>query len=168
MLSQEYLYKWEAHCCTSMRRIEGFPFLQGLEGRKAQPYKWGAPRTDLQIGGVLQYFKNFKKEALEKGYLHKIVRNLLSVSRRNLRQICRNAPPCPSFPWSFRKHQGKPQKHQGFSHRANPWKPCKIGRKHSKTPRKFPGRKRPRKQKHQGKEGQGIAKTPFSGCLGTS
>ena len=26
----------------------------------------------------------------------------------------RNALPCPSFPWSFRKYQGKPQKHQGF------------------------------------------------------
>ena len=63
--------------------------------------------------------------------------------------------PCPSFPWSFRKHQGKPQKHQGFFHCANPQKPCKINRKHSKRPRKFPGTKTSRKQKHQGKEGQG-------------
>ena len=28
--------------------------------------------------------------------------------------------PCPSFPWSFRRDQGKPQKHQGFSYLANP------------------------------------------------
>ena len=27
---------------------------------------------------------------------------------------------CPSFPWSFRKYQGKPQKRQGFPHLANP------------------------------------------------
>ena len=42
-----------------------------------------------------------------------------------------------------------------FSRRANLQKPCKTSRKHSKRPRKFPGRKTVRKQKHQGKEGQG-------------
>ena len=61
----------------------------------------------------------------------------------------KNKIPCPSLPWSFRKHQGKLQKHQGFL------KPCKTSRKHSKRPRKFPGTKTPRKQKHQGKEEQG-------------
>ena len=32
------------------------------------------------------------------------------------------AIPCPSFPWSFRKYQGKPQKHQGFFSPCEPLK----------------------------------------------
>ena len=59
-----------------------------------------------------------------------------------------------SFPCSFRKHQPKPQKQQGFFSPSKPLKPCKISKKHSKTPRKFPGRKTSRKHNHQGKEGQ--------------
>ena len=65
--------------------------------------------------------------------------------------------PCPSSPWPFRKHQGNPENTKDFSYHANPRKPCKTSRKHSKRPRKFPGRKTPRKQKHQGKEGHGLA-----------
>ena len=49
------------------------------------------------------------------------------------------------------------QNTKDFSHRANPQKPCKTSRKHSKRPRKFPRTKTPRKQKHQGKEGQSIS-----------
>ena len=46
-------------------------------------------------------------------------------------------PPCPSFPWSFWKYQGKPQKHQGFISPREPLKPWKISRKHPKRPRNF-------------------------------
>ena len=53
--------------------------------------------------------------------------------------------PSPFFPWFFRKHHKENIKNtKDFSHRANPQKSCKISRKHSKRPRKFPGRK------HQG------------------
>ena len=58
------LYKWEAYCTAKKRRAAvqngrctaGFPFLQGLEARKAQQYKWGVYcRTNW---GVLQYFSD--------------------------------------------------------------------------------------------------------------
>ena len=45
-----------------------------------------------------------------------------------------------------------------FSHSENPQKSCKTSREHSTRPRKFSGRKRPRKQKHQGKEGDGHSR----------
>ena len=48
-----------------------------------------------------------------------------SVSKKNL--------PCPSFPWSFRKYQGKPQKHQGF---LSPHEPLKTLENKQKTPKK--------------------------------
>ena len=57
------------------------------------------------------------------------------------------------------------QNTKDFSPRANPQKPCKTSRKHSKRPRKFPGRKTPRKRKHQGKEGQGRGIVKISGFL---
>ena len=41
--------------------------------------------------------------------------------------------PCPSFPWSFRKYQGKPQKNQGFS---SPCEPLKILENKQKTLKK--------------------------------
>ena len=40
-------YKWEVYCSTNGRCVVGFPFLQGLEARMVQRYKWG--------GGVLPY-----------------------------------------------------------------------------------------------------------------
>ena len=58
---------------------------------------------------------------------------------------------CPSFPWSLRKYQGKPQKQQGFSSPREPLKilenkqkplkktkenPSKKNTKETKTPRK--------------------------------
>ena len=49
-LSQKYCrYKWEAYCNTNWMRITTFPFLQGLEGRKAQRYKWGAHHQNCLI-----------------------------------------------------------------------------------------------------------------------
>ena len=33
--------KWEAYRSTNWRCSGGFPFLQGLEDRKVQRYKWG-------------------------------------------------------------------------------------------------------------------------------
>ena len=62
------------------------------------------------------------------------------------------------FPWSFRKYQGKPQKHQGFFSPSEPLKAWKRSRKQPKRPRISTTRKTPRKQKHkhQGKEGQGM------------
>ena len=39
-------YKLEAYCSTNGRCTVGFPFLQGLEAREVQRYKWG---------GVLPY-----------------------------------------------------------------------------------------------------------------
>ena len=52
----------------------------------------------------------------------------------------KSGSPCPSFPWSFQKYQGKPQKHQGSFSPHEPLKPWKISRKHPKRPRveKFP------------------------------
>ena len=50
------------------------------------------------------------------------------------------------------------QNTKDFSYLPEPLKTCKISRKHSKRPRKFPGRKTPKKQKKQGKEGQGRPK----------
>ena len=41
--------------------------------------------------------------------------------------------PCPSLPWSFRKYQGKPQKHQGF---FSPCEPLKTLENKQKTPQK--------------------------------
>ena len=59
-------------------------------------------------------------------------------------------PPCPSFPWSLRRYQGKSQKRQGFLSPCDPVKPWKISRKHPKRPRNVIARKVPTKQKHQG------------------
>ena len=39
----------------------------------------------------------------------------------------------PSFPRSFRKHQGSLKNTKDFSHRANPQKPCKTSRNFSKN-----------------------------------
>ena len=57
------------------------------------------------------------------------------------------ALPCPSFPWSFRKHQGKPQKHQGF---LSPGEPLKTLENKQKTPQKtkeFRGEKKTKETK---------------------
>ena len=79
-------------------------------------------------------------------------------SQKNRENPKKDKKPCPSFPWSFRKYQGKPQKHQGFFWPCEPLKTLKRSTKHSKRPRIFAARKTPRKQKDQGKEGQGRTK----------
>ena len=43
------------------------------------------------------------------------------------------AIPCPSFPWSFRKYQRKPRKHQGIFWPCEPWKTLENKQK---TPQK--------------------------------
>ena len=53
-------------------------------------------------------------------------------------------PPCPSFPWSFSKHQGRPQKHQGF---FSPCEPLKTLENKQKT-QKDQGNLQ--QEKHQG------------------
>ena len=45
------------------------------------------------------------------------------TSREVAGELLGKSPPCPSFPWSFRKHQGKPQKYQGF---LSPCEPSKT------------------------------------------
>ena len=63
--------------------------------------------------------------------------------------------PCPSFPWgllfveSTNENLKNTNDFEVFL--ANP---LKISRKHSKRPRNFAARKAPKKQKHQGKEGE--------------
>ena len=47
--------------------------------------------------------------------------------------LTENAFSCPSFPWSFRKYQGKPQKHQGF---LSLGEPLKTLENRQKTPQK--------------------------------
>ena len=46
------------------------------------------------------------------------VRNII-----NARHFISESLPCPSFPWSFRKHQGKPPKYQGS---VSPCEPSKT------------------------------------------
>ena len=58
-------YKSEAYCSTDGRCTVGFPFLQSLEARKAQRYKWRG-RTAVQIGGVLQHLSEEPKRVVSK------------------------------------------------------------------------------------------------------
>ena len=59
--------------------------------------------------------------------------------------MCLVSTPCPSFPWSFPKHQGKPQKHQGF---LSPGEPLKTLENKQKTPKKT--KEFPQQEKDQG------------------
>ena len=42
-------YKQEAYCRTNGRCTAGFAFLQGLEARKAERYKWGGSAVQLEV-----------------------------------------------------------------------------------------------------------------------
>ena len=68
--------------------------------------------------------------------------------------------PCPSFPWSFRKYQGKPPKHQGFFSPCEPLKTLKKSRQHSKRPRNFASKKNTKETKKNTKEKTVLVATP--------
>ena len=54
-------YKWEAYCSINGRCAVGFPFLQGLEARKVQRYKWGTyRRTNLGASQMTTKFLTIK------------------------------------------------------------------------------------------------------------
>ena len=55
--------------------------------------------------------------------------------------------PCPSFPWSFRKYQGKPQKHQGFLSPGEPLKTLENKQKTVKKTKEFRSEKKTKETK---------------------
>ena len=66
--------------------------------------------------------------------------------------------PCPSFPWSFRKYQGKPQKHQGFFSPCEPLKTLENKEKTLKKTKEFRSKKNTKETKTPRKRrtGQGL------------
>ena len=110
-----------------------------------------------------------------------LLRNWLSITSRNSLKILSGPTfgekpltrkfvqsPCPSFPWSFWKHQGKPQKHQGFSSPFKPFKSMENKQKTLKKTKEFRNKNTPRKQKHHRKDGQGPSNHRISRQLSCS
>ena len=58
-----------------------------------------------------------------------------------------DALPCPSFPWSFRKDQGKPQKHQGFFSAFEPLKTLENKQNTLKKTKEFRSKKNTKETK---------------------
>ena len=55
--------------------------------------------------------------------------------------------PCPSFPWSFRKYQRKPQKHQGFLSLGEPLKTLENRQKTPQKTKEFRSKKNTKETK---------------------
>ena len=69
-------------------------------------------------------------------------------------------PKDPSFPWSFRKDQGKPQKHQGIFSACEPLKTLENKQKTLKKTKEFRSKKNTKETKTPRKRRTGNPKDP--------
>ena len=74
--------------------------------------------------------------------------------------------PCPSFPWSFRKDQGKPQKHQGFFSASEPLKTPENKQKTLKKTKEFHSKKNTKETKTPRKRRTGYPRCQIASDAG--